>query len=83
LKCGISTVSTHSVLFNGVNTESRPTHIFTIRKNPVELERGNVFIVYDGRYFRVMGRTINNEDPYFIDIQTVERGITSLSSNEA
>lgn len=85
IKCGIKTTHLYSSLYTGINIADRPTHIFTVRKNSITkiVEFGNNFILFDGRYFKITGRTINNEDPYFVDIQSQERGIDSLSANEA
>lgn len=88
MKCGITTFAGlfgGTALFSGVNIADRPTHVFTVRSNSIAdaLESGNNFILYDARYFRVINRTINNEDPYFVDIQAQERGIYTTSANEA
>lgn len=86
-KAGVRTFNGFSgtPLFDGVSVEERPTHSFIMRRNSIteNVDDGNTFILLDGRYFRVIRRTIVDEDRYYVDISARERGDITRSANEA
>lgn len=76
--------------FNRVNVGASglvrdATHLFNIRYDPdlVTLEREKHFIRFDSRLFKVLEVNRNNEDPYFLIIQCVERGDEAADAAEA
>ena len=82
--CGIETVSGVQK-FNRVNINDAPTHIFTFRYSSglIGIERQNHFIKFRSRLFRILDIEINNEDKYFIDFSSTERGIDTQLANLA
>ncbi len=74
-----------AAVFQGLNIEDRPTHTFTVVRGKITeaVETGNNFIFYDQRRFRIVRRTLSNEDPYYVDIQCQERGSFRKSASEA
>lgn len=71
--------------FSGVNIDPNTTHIFTTRRNPnASLEAaGNQFVLFEGRRFRIIRLTIDNEDPYFMMYECTERGDETAAASEA
>ena len=72
---GIEVVSP-SRKFEGVNTEDRPTHIFTVRREVllIDIEYNNHFIQFNNRYFKIQRVAVVDEDPRYMDYQVTERG---------
>jgi head-tail adaptor len=75
----------NTALFNGVSLDQVTTHTFTISYDPTlkNLENGNNFILFNDRRFKILRRSINDENDIFIDLFCSERGLSSQSASEA
>lgn len=62
--------------FSNVNIEDSTTHLFWIRYNPnLSIpENGNTFILFKGRYFRIIRVTNSNEQDEWVMIEASDRG---------
>jgi len=85
---GIKTLSgmfSGTARFDGTNIEDRPTHTFTIRRDPnfSLIEASNYFIRYNSRLFRILRAAIKDEDNNIVDISATERGVDTQEANQA
>ncbi len=85
---GIKTSSGFAVstaLFAGVGIDNVGTHTFTVSYSPLynSVEKGNNFILFDSRRFKILRREINDENKQFINLFCNERGSVDQSASEA